>query len=96
VDDGLRRYGHRLHAYCWMTNHVHLAIQAGVDSLSRFMNFTASGYARATNRKLGRCGHLFERRYRAILVQEDSYLKELVRYIHCNPVRAGIVDEPSG
>jgi len=74
-----------------MTNHVHLAIQAGADPLSRFMAFVASQYARSTNRKMRRSGHLFERRYRAIIVQEDSYLKELVRYIHLNPLRADVV-----
>lgn len=84
------RYGHRLHAYCWMSNHVHMAIQAGPEPLARFMSFLASNYSRKTNLIKHRSGHLFERRYRAILVQEDSYLLELVRYIHLNPVRARI------
>jgi len=89
----IERYEHRLHVYCWMSNHVHLAVQAGNDPLAEFMSFLASVYARATNRKTGHSGHLFERRYRAILVQFDSYLKELVRYIHCNPLRAGMVGD---
>jgi len=91
LQDGLVRYRHRLHAYCWMTNHVHMAIQAGSDPLAGFMRFLASRYARYLNRKNQRQGHLFERRYRAILVQKDLYLKELLRYIHLNPVRARIV-----
>jgi len=62
------------------------------DDISDFVRFIASQYSRATNKKLDRTGHLFERRHRAILVQTDSYLKELVRYIHLNPLRAGIVD----
>ena len=92
---GLERHAHRIHLYCWMTNHVHMAIQAGDRPLGGFMGFVASQYARATNRKLGRCGHLFERRYRAILVQEDCYLMELVRYIQFNPVRAGLASDPA-
>jgi hypothetical protein len=76
-----------------MTNHVHMAIQAGTDPLARFMAFLASNYARFVNRKTGRPGHLFERRYRAILVQQHSYLKELLRYIHMNPMRAHMVED---
>ncbi len=93
IQSGVQRYQHRVHAYCWMTNHVHLAVQANVNPLSQFMAFVASQYARSTNRKMGRSGHLFERRYRAILVQSDSYLLELVRYIHLNPLRAGMIQD---
>lgn len=91
IGQGIRKYAHRIHAYCWMTNHVHLAVQCHTNPLSRFMGFVASSYARWTNKKLNRSGHLFERRHRAILVQQDSYLQELLRYIHRNPLRAGIV-----
>lgn len=89
---GLSRYEHRIHAYCWMTNHVHMIIQSGADPLARFMAFLASRYARFLNRKTGRTGHLFERRYRALLVQQDNYLKELLRYVHLNPLRAHLVE----
>ena len=92
IEVGLDRYLHRIHAYCWMTNHVHMAIQCHERPLSGFVRFIASQYSRATNKKMSRTGHLFERRHRAILVQADSYLKELVRYIHLNPLRAGLVD----
>ena len=95
LQKALARYRHRLHAYCWMTNHVHMAIQAGVEPLADFMRVLASRYAKYFNRKCQRAGHLFERRYRAILVQRDEYLIELLRYIHLNPVRADIVSEPS-
>jgi len=95
LQEGLARYRHRLHAYCWMTNHVHMAIQVGADPLAGFMRFLASRYARYLNRKTLRPGHLFERRYRAILVQDDVHLKELVRYIHLNPVRANMVVDPA-
>ena len=87
-------YEHRLHAFCWMTNHVHMAIQAGSTPLGPAMSFLSSQYARRFNFKHRRSGHLFERRYRAILVQQESYLKELIRYIHLNPVRAHMVDTP--
>ena len=94
LQEGLGRYQHRLHAYCWMTNHVHMAIQVGVEPLTGFMRFLASRYARFLNRKIQQTGHLFERRYRAILVQKDGYLKELLRYIHLNPVRTHMVVDP--
>ena len=93
IEEGVDRYAHRIHAYCWMTNHVHLAIQCHEIPLSKLIGFVASGYARSTNKKINHSGHLFERRHRAVLVQADSYLKELIRYIHQNPLRAGIVDD---
>lgn len=96
IDEGLQRHRHRIHAYCWMSNHVHIALQGATDPLAGFIGTMASSYARATNRKTGRSGHLFERRFRAILVQAESHLKELIRYIHLNPVRAGLVADPAG
>jgi putative transposase len=89
---GLQQHNHQVHAYCWMTNHVHIAIQAGEKPLSRFIGSLLSRYAKEFNRKTGRSGHVFERRHGAILVQDNSYLLELVRYIHQNPQRAGIVN----
>jgi REP element-mobilizing transposase RayT len=94
IEVGLRRYQHRIHAYCWMTNHVHLAIQASDVPLSGFMRSVASQYAKSTNKKIKHSGHLFERRHRAILVRNDAYLKELIRYIHMNPVRGRLVRQP--
>jgi REP element-mobilizing transposase RayT len=88
--EALVQYACRLHAYCWMSNHVHLAIQVGDRPLGALMRVVASRYARATQRAIPTTGHLFERRYRAILVERDDYLRELTRYIHLNPVRAGI------
>ena len=70
LEKGLDRYEHRVHAYCWMTNHVHMALQAGAEPLARFMTYLASNYARRINCRKRRSGHLFERRYRAILVQD--------------------------
>jgi putative transposase len=95
VEEGVARFGHRIHAYCWMDNHVHLAVQVGEIPLARIMQNVAFRYTRWINRREARLGHLFQGRYKAILVDVDSYLLELVRYIHLNPVRAGFVEEPA-
>jgi putative transposase len=87
----LRRYDARVHAYCWMTNHVHLAAQVGNVQLGRLVQAVASSYARRKQRRIPTTGHLFERRYRGILVDNDAYWLTLVRYIHRNPVEAGLV-----
>jgi REP element-mobilizing transposase RayT len=91
----LRRYDARVHAYCWMTNHVHLAAQVGEVRLGRLVQVVASSYARRKQQRVPTTGHLFERRYRAILVDNDPYWLTLVRYIHRNPVQAGIVADPA-
>ncbi len=91
----LRRYDARVHAYCWMTNHVHLAAQVGDVPLGRLMQAVASRYARRKQRRVPTTGHLFERRYRSMLVDNDAYWLTLVRYIHRNPVEAGIVADPA-
>ena len=94
VAEVIERFRMRVHAYCWMTNHVHLLMQVSDVPLGRAMMRIASRYARATQKRRPTTGHLFERRYRAILVDADSYLLELIRYIHLNPVRASIVSDP--
>ena len=91
----LENFAARLHAYCWMTNHLHLLMQVGVEPLASSMRDIAAGYARAAQLKLQTTGHFFERRYHATLVDADSYLLELIRYIHMNPVRAGLVADTS-
>lgn len=92
--EGLGRFGHAIDAYCWMTNHVHLAVQVGTVPLSRIIQNLAFRHACWINKRQGRVGHLFQGRYRAILVDADRYLLALVRYIHLNPVRAGLVRAP--
>jgi REP-associated tyrosine transposase len=82
------RYCAHIHAYCWMTNHVHLLLQVSDQPLSNIIRFAASQYSRQTNAQLGKTGHLFERRHGAYLVGDDAYLMRLLRYIHNNPVRA--------
>ena len=94
LQEGIFRFGHRIHAYCLMNNHVHLAIQVGEKPLSKIMQNVAFRYTRWINRQQKRVGHLFQGRYKAILVERDSYLLELVRYIHLNPVRVGWVKDP--
>jgi len=77
-----------------MTNHIHLALQAGDIPLSRGMQNLLFRYTRWINWREKRTGHLFQGRYKAVLVDGDSYLLELVRYIHLNPVRAGMAKAP--
>ncbi len=81
--------------YAWalMSNHVHMLLRTGDTALSTFMARLLTGYAAGFNRRHKRTGHLFQNRYRSIICQEDAYLKELVRYIHLNPLRAGIVPD---
>ena len=91
----LERCGARLHGYCFMTNHVHFLLQVGDIPLGRLMLRIASRYARTVQRRFQTTGHLFERRYHAVLVDADEYLLELLRYIHLNPVRTRMVSHPS-
>jgi REP element-mobilizing transposase RayT len=85
----------KLYAYCLMSNHLHLLIEPVASSISAVMNILLSRYAKYLNRRLGRSGHVFQERFRAPICQKDSYFQALVRYIHLNPVRAGIAAEPS-
>jgi len=94
LQEGTCRFGYRVHAFCLMTNHIHLALQTGDMPLSRGLQNLSFRYTRWINWREKRTGHLFQGRYKAVLVDCDSYLLELVRYIHLNPVRAGMVDEP--
>jgi REP element-mobilizing transposase RayT len=91
----IEKHGVRVHAYCWMTNHLHMLIQAGTDPLAEPMRRIAAEFARTMQSRMQTTGHFFERRYHAVLVDADSYLLELTRYIHLNPVRAGLVESPA-
>jgi REP element-mobilizing transposase RayT len=92
--DALERYDAKLLAYCWMTNHVHLAVRVAEAPLGAVIRVVASRYARWLQQSVPTTGHLFERRYWARLVEADRYLAALVRYIHLNPVRAAMVADP--
>lgn len=83
-----------LHAYCMMTNHFHLLLETSDIGPGKFMKQLASCYAIYFNRKYRFSGHLFEGRYKACLVKDDDYFLQSSRYIHLNPVKAGIVEHP--
>jgi REP element-mobilizing transposase RayT len=94
LGEGSRRFGYRVHAFCLMSNHIHLAIQTSAKPLSQGLHNLSFRYTRHVNKTQGRAGHLFQGRYKALLVDADRYLLELVRYIHLNPVRARLVRDP--
>lgn len=77
-----------------MPNHVHLALQTAADPVSRVVHALHSRYAQYFNRRHGRSGHLFQGRFQAIVIDRDTYLLEVVRYIHRNPVKARLVRRP--
>jgi REP element-mobilizing transposase RayT len=94
IRDILADCGAQLHAYCYMTNHVHALLQVSDTPLSKIMLLVAGRYARRVQARLETTGHLFEKRYHALLVDVDEYLLALLRYIHLNPVRASLVSSP--
>ena len=79
------------YAWAFIPNHAHFLLRSGVVPLATFMRRLLTGYAVSFNRRRNRHGQLFQNRYKSIVCQEDVYFKELVRYIHLNPVRSGIV-----
>jgi len=79
------------YAWVFIPNHAHFLFRTGGDSLASLMRRLLTGYAVSFNRRHKRHGQLFQNRYKSIICQEDTYLKELIRYIHLNPLRAGIV-----
>jgi putative transposase len=84
-----------LHVYAWalLPNHAHLLIRTGVRPLSRVMRSLLTGYAGAFNRRHHRVGHLFQNRYKSVVVEAEPYLLELVRYLHLNPLRAKVLPD---
>jgi len=89
--DVVDRYTWICHAYCLMDNHYHLLIETPNANLSLGMRQLNGVYTQRFNRRHGRVGHLFQGRFKAILVERDAYLLELARYIVLNPLRAGMV-----
>lgn len=81
-----------LYSYCLMDNHVHLLIQETDESLAQVIKRISSSYVRWYNKKYERCGHLFQERFKSEIVENDVYFLTVLRYIHQNPVKAGIVD----
>ena len=78
-------------AWCLMPNHFHMLLVRGERPLSEFMRRLMTGYAGYYNRRHERCGHLFQNRYTSILCDRDSYFREVLPYIHLNPLRAKMV-----
>lgn len=91
VGKAVERYGIKIHSYCLMTNHYHLLIETPHPNLSQAIKWINVGYVAYFNRKRRRSGHLFQGRFKAVVIDADEYLKHLSRYIHLNPKRAGMV-----
>jgi putative transposase len=89
------RYNVRCYAFCLMGNHYHLVLETPRGNLSDGMRYMNGVYSQASNRRHGRTGHVFEARFRSIVVQRESYLRTLSRYVVLNPVRAGLTQDPS-
>lgn len=90
-----QRHPFFVYGYVLMPNHFHLLVEVGETPTSRIMQALLTGYARWFNRIHRRRGHVFQGRYKAIICDRDRYLLALVRYIHLNPVRAGLVRTPA-
>ena len=88
---GLERFGAQVLAYCLMTNHYHLVLVTPAGGLSQLMRHVNGVYTQDFNRRHGLVGHLFQGRFKAILVDTDAYLAAVCRYVELNPVRAGMV-----
>ena len=78
-------------AYALMDNHFHLLLQTGANSISRVMQSLLTGYAVNYNNRHGRTGKLYQNRFKSILCDKEAYLLQLIRYIHLNPIRVGLV-----
>ncbi|MFA0560639.1 transposase [Vibrio breoganii] len=94
LDEVCERYNWVIHAYCLMSNHYHLLLETPDGNLSKGMRQLNGVFTQKINRKHNRVGHLFQGRYKSILVDQETYLLELCRYIVLNPVRAKMVDTP--
>lgn len=94
LEQVINQFNWTCYAWCMMDNHYHLLIQTPDGNLSKGMRQLNGVYTQASNRRHRRVGHLFQGRFKAILVDKDAYLLELARYIVLNPVRAGMVKAP--
>jgi REP element-mobilizing transposase RayT len=88
--------GTEIYAWALMTNHAHILLRSSEFGLSRYMRRLLTGYAISYNRRHHRHGHLFQNRYKSIVCEEETYFLELIRYIHLNPLRAGLINNLSG
>ncbi len=95
VGEGSARFDHTIIAYCWAKDHVQMAVKVGDVPLSKVMQNLSFRYTRYFNKQHKRSGPLFHGRYKAILIDEDQYLNDLVRFIHNNPVRSKVSKDAS-
>ncbi|HAU1295866.1 TPA: transposase [Legionella pneumophila] len=93
LGDACLKYQWLCHSYCLMTNHYHLLIETPLGNLSKGMRYLNGVYTQKFNKSHKQIGHVLQGRYKSILVEKDSYLLELSRYIVLNPVRAGMVEK---
>ena len=84
---------YKVFAYCLMSNHIHILLKAEKEDLDLIMKRVAGSYVYWYNRKYYRKGHLFQDRFRSEPVEDDAYFMTVLRYIHQNPIKAGIVDD---
>jgi len=96
LETAVVRYKALIHVYCLMNNHYHLLISTPAGNLSQIVRHINGAYTVYYNKRHHRFGHLFQGRYKAILVDADEYAGELSRYVHLNPVRAGLANLPEG
>ncbi|MDX1764607.1 MAG: transposase [bacterium] len=94
LETGVAQFGYRIHVYCLMDNHYHLLMETANANLSKILHRLNSGYSTFFSRKYHRSGHLLQGRAKVLLVDKDAYALELSRYIHLNPVKAGVVKRP--
>jgi REP element-mobilizing transposase RayT len=95
LTESKKKFNINIHCYVLMSNHYHLIIETPEANLSKAMHYINSSYTTYINVNKKRSGHLFQGRYKSIIIDADNYLLELSRYIHLNPVRAGMVQKPA-
>ena len=94
LGEAVKKYCLQIHAFCLMPNHYHIEIETSQGNISHAMQWLKTTYTVNFNKRHRRVGHLFQGRFKAILVEKENHLLELTLYIHLNPVRAGLAVLP--
>ncbi|MCL4359642.1 transposase [Patescibacteria group bacterium] len=89
-------YSYKVYGYCLMPNHFHLLLETKFPNISKIMQVVMTAYTMYLNKKYNRVGHVFQGRFKSIVVQKENYLLQVLRYIHLNPVKSGLVPTPEG